>query len=161
MSILEVVYASSPTGAIIVPTLEIKTPTQGSIFLCNGFENLLLGVDGVMREFEAGNLEISLPAKDSSGNQSLSFGVYAGNGRAQRYVDEALESGQHVTLIFREYLLSDPSQPAKRPVSMIVRGGQFEGDAVVFDAGYYDILNTRWPRDSYTAETAPGLKYFK
>ncbi len=161
MTVLEVVYASAPAGHAIIPTLEIKTPTQGSIFLCTGFENRQLMVDGVMREFEASSIEISLPAKDSSGNQSLSFSVYAGDGRAQRYIDEALESGQEAMLVYREYLLSDPSQPIRRPISMVVRGGEFQGDIVVLEAGYFDLLNRAWPRERYTAETAPGLRYFQ
>lgn len=160
MTILAEVYASAPTDEVIIPTLEIAVPGLAPIRICTGFEDHLLGVDGVMTLFEAGSLSITLPTVNAtSGQQTLQFGVANVNGIAQQHIDAALESGQATTLIYREYLSSDKTQPARRPYVMVLSGGTLEGGEAVFEASYYDLLNTAWPRERYTAETAPGIKY--
>jgi hypothetical protein len=158
MSILNIVYASAPTGEVLIPTLEIQTP-QETLRICTGFEDHWLGVDGQMALFQAGNLQVALPAKNTSGQQTLKFGLWNVSGRARRYVNEVLESGARAPVIYREYLSSDKSAPAKQPRILSLLGGQFEGDEAVFECGYYDLLNSRWPREPYSAENAPGLKY--
>lgn len=158
MTILSVVYASAPTDEVIIPTLEIQTP-QEWLRICTGFEDQLLGVDAEMVWFQAGNLQVALPAKNTSGQQTLKFGVWNVNGRAQRYVQEVLAAGVQVPVIYREYLASDKTAPARQPRVMTLIGGQFEGDEAAFECGYHDLLNARWPRERYTAQTAPGLKY--
>lgn len=159
MTILSVVFASAPTDELIIPTLEIQLPTQW-IRLCCGFEDQFLGLEtGEVVGFEAGSLSITLPAKNATGVQTLTFGIPTPDGRAQRYVDEALEADQEVKMIYREYLESDKSAPARAPQVMTIRGGAFEGVEAQFQAGYADILNTRWPREEYTAETAPGIRF--
>jgi len=159
MTILSVVYASAPAGEVIIATLEIVVPGHPPIRICDGFENHMLGVDGQLVQFEAGSLQVALPARNTRGQQTLSFGVSNVNGIAQRYVDDALEAGELVRLIYRAYLESDKSAPAERPRTMTLTGGQFERGEAVFEAGYYDLLNAAWPRERYTAESAPGLKY--
>jgi len=159
MTILKTVFASAPTEELIIPTLEIQLPTEW-IRVCCGFENQFLGLEtSEVVEFEACSLSITLPSKNATGVQTLTFGVPALDGRAQRYVDTALESDVEVKLIYREYLESDKSAPARAPQIMTMRGGVFEGDEAQFQAGFFDILNTRWPRDYYSAESAPGIRY--
>ncbi len=141
------------------PLLPDEVGHQPPLRICDGFEDQLLGVDGQMVPFEAGSLQVALPARNTKGQQTLSFGVSNVNGIAQRYVDDALEAGAWVFLTYRAYLESDKSAPAERPRTMTLIGGQLERGEAVFEAGYYDLLNAAWPRDRFTAETAPGLKY--
>lgn len=159
MTILEVVYASAPTDSKLIHTLEISTPGLEPIRICQGYDNYLLGVDGQMVPFEAGAIELSLPARNASGQQTLRFGIAGVNERAQREVDRALENGQIVTLVCRTYLESDITAPAERPYVMTLNGGQFEDGQFMADGSYYDLLNTAWPRERYTAETAPGIQW--
>jgi len=159
MTILSVVYASAPADEVSIPTLEIQIPGVATVRICSGFEDQILAVDGVNQTFEAGSLAVSLPSRNTSGQQTLTFGLWNVDGVAQRHVDAALEAGVQVKLIYREYLASDRSAPAARPYEMVLAGGAFEGGEAQFEASYYDILNTAWPRERYTVETAPGLKY--
>ena len=159
MTILATVYASAPTDEVLIPTLEIQVPDHDPIRICADFQDHLLGVDGEYYLFEAANLSIALPKKDTTGQQNLSFGVANVNGKIQQYVDEALEAGQMVPLIYREYLVSDKSAPARRPYTLTMTGGSMEGGEARLEASYYDLLNAAWPRERYTAETAPGIKY--
>lgn len=159
MTILATVYASAPTDELIIPTLEIRVPGLDPLRICNGFEDQWLYVDGVPQLFEAGPLSISLPSKNSTGQQTLRFGVSGVEGQAQRYVDAALAASGPSTMVFREYLLSDRTAPARRPYVMTIVGGAFEGAGATFEGSYYDLLNSAWPRERYTDESAPGIKY--
>lgn len=159
MSILDVVYASAPTDEVIVGTLEILVPGQDPVRVNTSNSPRFFGIKSGMVEFEAGPLEIALPKRDTSGNQTLTFGFEGVSGRAQRLVDAALESDDESVMIYREYLLSDPTAPAARPVAMTIVGGRLDGNRAVFEGSYYDLLNSAWPRDRYTTVTAPGIRY--
>jgi len=159
MTLLSVVYASAPTDEVIIPTLEIQVSGRPPVRLCADFQDHDLGVDGIYYTFQACSLSIALPARNTSGQQNLSFALGSVDGQIDEYVDAALESGERVPLIYREYLASDKSAPARRPYTMVVAGGQFEGAEVQIDASFYDLLNAAWPRQRYTVHNAPGLKY--
>lgn len=159
MTILAKVYASAPTDQVLIPSIEILVPGKPPIRICVGFENQLLGVNGVYHEFEAGSISIALPKKDTTGNQRLSFGVSNINGTAQEYIDSALESGVKIPLIYREYLSTDLSAPARKPYELIITGGSLVEGEARFEASYHDLLNSAWSRERYTAETAPGIRY--
>lgn len=159
MTMVAVWYASAPTDEVAIASLEINVPGHDPIRICNGYEDQWLGIDGVYRFFEAGSLSVALPAKNTTGQQTLSFGVPGVNGIAQRYVDDALEAGEVVTMTYRMYLVSDKSAPAERPRVMTVVGGGFEGADATFEGSYYDLLNSAWPRERYTVESAPGVQY--
>lgn len=159
MSALQVVYASRPTDDFIIRTLEINVAGQPPIRICQGYKDYVLRVNGVPVLFEGGALSVSLPAKNSTGQQTLTFGVSGVNGIANKYVELALESDDIAIMTYREYLNSDRTAPARKPYVMSILGGAFEGPDAIFDGGYYDLLNSAWPRDRYTSITAPGTQY--
>jgi hypothetical protein len=80
---------------------------------------------------------------------------------AQKLIDQAIESGERVTLIFRHYLSSDLSAPAEPPYRFVVREGGMEGSTLNVSAAFFDMINTAWPRNFYTADFAPGIKYLR
>lgn len=158
--ILRKAYASAPDGQVIIRTLEILPPTSEPIRVCTGYEDQELALEtGETVTFTAGPLQIADPKKDTSGQQNLRFAIANVTGVAQAAVDEALESGEEVPVIYRVYLDTDLSAPAALPYEMTLVGGGFDGIMLNVEASYYDLLNTQWPRDRYTAEFAPGLRY--
>lgn len=159
MSILAEVYASAPAGSRIIPSIQVDIEGQIPIRICAGFKNEYLGVDGVFQLFEAGSLSVSLPNKNTSGVQSLVFGVPGVNSTVQKYVDIALETGKPVIVTYREYLASDKSAPARKPYVMDFLGSSLENDEAQLTAGFFDVLNLRWSRELYTSENAPGIRY--
>lgn len=159
MTALAVVYASAPASEVIIPTLEILIPGLDPLRVAGDYEDHNLGIDGVLQFFEAGPLSVALPSMDTTGQQTLKFGVSGVSGRAQQYVDAALASDGISTMIYREYLAGDPSAPAQRPFTMTIVGGSFQGADAVFEGSYYDLLNAAWPRERYTQDTAPGIRY--
>ncbi|KAF0804936.1 hypothetical protein A6D6_02700 [Alcanivorax xiamenensis] len=158
--ILSTVYASAPAGQVIIYTLDIRVAGMDPILICNGFEDVTATLETSEEvTFEAGNLSVALPKRDDSGQQTLRFGLWNVNGRAQEVVSAALESGEEVPILYREFLASDLSVPAAGPVQFVMLGGQFEGLELQTEGGYYDILNQAYPRERYTQLNAPGIRY--
>ncbi len=160
MTILAVVYASAPAAEVIIPTLEIAHDAIETIRICAGFEDqeLTLETEETVT-FEAAGIEIALPKRDTSGQQTLTFAIDNVTGIAQERIDAALEAGGTVSITYREFLASDPSAPAGVPIRMTLVAGRFEGGVVQLQAAYHDLLTYGWPRERYTADFAPGLKY--
>lgn len=159
MSVLETVYASG--GDIIINTIELACPAwDKSIFICGGFENQTC-IDENDREitFIAAGIAVALPKKNNTGAQTLTFAIDNITGEAQQRIDEALDAEARVTLIYRAFLASDKSAPADTPYRMTVLSGDMQGSVIQIQAGFFDLLNTAWPRDKYTATFAPGLRY--
>ena len=160
MSLLARVYASAPAGHILIPTLEIAVPGLEPIRVVADFEDLEATTEtGDTVTFRAGPFEYREPARNTSGLQNLGFAIANTTGEAQEAVEAALEAAEEVPVIYREYIHTDLTAPAKRPYKMSLRGGSFKGVMVQVEAGYFDLLNHLWPRLRYTAEFAPGLRY--
>lgn len=160
MSIIQTVYASAPTDKVILPTLEILVPGEEPIRVVAAYEDVTATLeDSSVVTFKAGPFEYKEPAKDTQGNQTLTFAIANVTGEAQKAVEAAIESGDEVPVNYRVFLSTDLTAPAKKPFKMTLRGGTFEGMMVQIEAGYYDLLNTNWPRLRYTADEYPGLRY--
>lgn len=160
MSLLATVYASAPAGVVLIPTLEIRSAAFPTIRVCAGFEDITVTLEtGQQVTFEDGGIDVSLPARDTSGQQTLNFAVDNVTGIAQQRIDSALQQGVKVEVVYRDYLSTDLSTPASPPLVMTLIGGMLEGGTVQFQASYFDLLNTAWPRERYTVEFAPGLRY--
>ena len=71
----------------------------------------------------------------------------------------AIDANERMTIIYRPFLASDKTTPADPPYFMTILSGAVQGASVRVEAGFFDLLNTAWPRDLYTASFAPGLKY--
>lgn len=160
MSIIETVYASAPSSDVILPTMEILVPGYEPIRVVAAYEDLTatLETDETVT-FKQGPFEYKEPSKDTNGQQTLTFSIANVTGEAQQAVEYALENDVEVAVNYRVFLSTDLTAPAKTPYKMILRGGQFQGMMVEIEAGYFDLLNTQWPRKRYNNEEHPGLRY--
>lgn len=162
MSLIDEVYSSAPADYVIIPSLEILVPGYDPIRIVGAFHDYTLTDENSETNlFLASSFEYKEPAKNTSGQQNLSFIIANVTGDAQRAVDYALENNLEVPVIWRCHLSTDLTAPAKPPYKMTLRGGQFEGGQVQIDAGYFDPLNYAWPRNRYLSELAPGLRYIR
>lgn len=158
--LLSRVYASAPTEFVIIQTLEVAIPGQDPVFVCGGFDDVQATLeDSRQVTFEAGNIVVQLPEIGDDGNQTLTFSVWNIGPRNQMLVEAALESGQPVRIIYREFLNTDLSAPASHPMPFELVGGSFQREVLSLEASYFDILNISWPRERYTSINAPGIKY--
>lgn len=162
MTLLSTLYASAPAAEVLIPTLEISHPSfpGGAIRTCAGFEDHTVTLeDGSVVTFTASGLDVSLPARNGSGQQNLAFAIENVTGIAQDAIDRAMEAGGQIEVIYRSYVASDLSEPAEPPLRMVLVGAEFRGANVQVTASYMDIINQAWPKDRYTATFAPGLKH--
>ena len=153
MSIISVTYASSPSSDLLIPTLEFKNEAAGVIRLAQSFNDVTATteLDDTVTFIESA-WEVSLPNKDSTGQQTLQFQICNVTGEAQRFIDDCLKSGKPTSVIYREFYASDLSAPATVPIKTTLRGGSAEGITVGIEAGSFDLLNVGWPRFRYTPE---------
>ena len=160
MTILAQVYSGHLVDDPLIPTLEIKHPAIPTIRTCAGFENHTVTLEtGEEVTFEASGLDVSLPERNDRGQQNLIFAIENVTGIAQRAIDDAMAEGGDILVIYRAFLASDLSTPAEPPLRMVLVGADFEGSTVHVTASYMDIINQAWPRERYTADFAPGLRY--
>ena len=159
-TLIERVYASAGPE-VIIDTIELACSAWAeSIYIVKGYEDMTLGLDGVVyKAFMAAPIAIALPKKSNQGSQSLNFAIDNVTGQAQRLIDTAIESEQRIRLTFRRYLDTDLSAPSENPFYATVLGGNVTGTTVQIEAGFVDALNYAWPRKLYTTDFAPGLRY--
>jgi hypothetical protein len=160
MTILERLFASSGTE-VIIPTLEITCDAWSEpILLCNGYEDqTCITEDARTLTFVASGIQVALPKRDTSGTQSLRFAIDNVTGQAQNLIDQALEAEEIIRMTFRHYVSSDLTAPAENPLKFVIRDGAMEGSVLQINATFFDMINVAWPRNFYTPEFAPGLKY--
>lgn len=161
MTILERVFASAG-DEVVIPTIEITCSSWAApILLCNGYEDQTCTTeDARTLTFIASGMAVALPKRNTQGTQILTFAIDNVSGEAQALIDAALEAGQMVYLTFRHYLSTDKTAPAEPPIKFVVRDGHMEGSMISINAAFFDLISTAWPRNYYTADFAPGLKYF-
>lgn len=159
MTVLNRVYASG--GDTIIYTLELTcTAWDAPILLCNGFEDQhCITEDGRPLTFMASGIAVALPKKTNSGAQNLTFAIDNVTGEAQQKIDAALAAEAKVSLIFRVYLASDLTAQSDQVYRATVLNGKIKGSTVQVTAGFFDLINTAFPRDLYTATFAPGIRY--
>lgn len=160
MTTLDEVFASAGES-VIIRTLEIYCPAWAdSVFICDGFEDQsCVTEDGRLINFQAANIGIQLAKKNNKGNQALSFSVANADGDVQRRVDAALDADARVTATYRTYLSTNKLAPSERPYRLTVMSGTLQGVVAQLQCGFFDLIGVGWPRDAYTVNFVPGLRY--
>lgn len=158
MSILNRLYASSGTE-VIIETLQI---TAGSevYYVTKGFEDVTATLEnGQTVTFEAGGIDLALPAKNTDGTQDLKFAIGNINGRVSKAIRAALAAQIKGLLTYRGYVSTDLSAPSERPFTLAIKSGSWSATEVQISAGYMNILDKAWPRRRYTLADFPGLRH--
>ncbi|KGK20953.1 DUF1833 family protein [Vibrio navarrensis] len=175
MESIEVYYASAPSSEIPIHTLEIKNEqayqngdpdavirlADGFFYVsANGEEGVVLGLeDGSEAYFRSSAFGVSLPGKSVKGKQNLQFQIDNVTGEARHFIDKAMEAGSKVKIIYRFYLSSNLSAPAKPPLELTCVSEKDNIQTVAVVASFHDLVNRAWPKRRYTPAVARGLKY--
>ncbi|ARS51497.1 DUF1833 family protein [Kushneria konosiri] len=160
-NLLSVVYASAPSGQVLLPTLDFYSDGfDERIRVVQGFEDVTVTLpDGERATFEACGIEIALPKHDSSGQQAIQFGLVNVMGEVSRIIDQTHKAGYPVRMTYRLYLSTNLEEPAELPMHMIVKDVAMQGGMAKITASYNDMIGTAWPRERYTSQFSPGLIY--
>lgn len=151
---LQIAYASAPDTLITYTTIEVD---GYDLRFVQSYDDKTLGG----QVYEGVAMSVGLPDKSTGGNQNLKISFGGIDSRAQPIIQNAIDSGDPIKIICKEWLSSDTSIPAKAPRKMEVFGGVFDDlkGVLQLECSYFDMLNVKWPRQIYTAENAPGMKW--
>jgi len=156
---LDQIFASGGQARIIALELQCAVWDE-PIRLVDEYEDLVLGLeDGDPAMFEGVGVDYTMPQANASGQQTMTFAIDNVRGAAQQLLDQAIEQGERVTLIVREYVGDDLAAPATRPLRYTVLSASMALATVQLEAGFFDMLGRRWPIHFYTADKFPGLKH--
>lgn len=160
MNPLDIAYAS-PGKEVLIPTIELSCEAWlEPILIVNGFDPITARTeDGRLLTFEPTGMDVAMPKKDNTGNQTVQFAIDGVTGIAQKLIQQAMDANKRVNLTLRLFLDTDLSQPATKPYFMSVKGGSLKPSTIQVQAGYFDLINTAWPRDLYDATSFPCIKY--
>jgi hypothetical protein len=160
MSLLEQICASGGDQAVI-DSLELSCAIwTGPQRLVQGYQDLSLGFgNGSYATFRAVPIGIVLPARNNSPNQKLTFAIDNVLGEAQRLVDQALAANVPIKMTFRRYVESNLYGPAEVPFVATVLGGGIKGTTIQLSAGFQNLLDYKYPRDTYDLDNTPDLAY--
>lgn len=158
MTILNELYVSD-MKTIQYNTLEINDGAT-RYFLVGGWDDIAAKLeDGTDVVFKACAMDIALPAKNADGTQDLQFALCNITGEFSNYIREALDDRRRCELIYRVYIEDDLNAPAQAPFRFEVKGGEWTAIQVDVRAGYFNILETAWPRELYDLNKFPMLRY--
>ena len=167
-NVLQTLYASAPVNDLIIHTLEIKHAafnvtghSQGTIRLVQGFDDITATLENANSAvFKASGFGVSLPQKSVRGRQDLNFSIDNVTGEALNAIDDAIEAGGKIIVIYRAYAGSDLSAPGQPPVVMTATAVKADYSSISISASFHDLVNKAWPYRRYTPSFAPGLKYY-
>ena len=159
--ILQRVYASAPVDDLPMHTLELQADSLWTLRICEGFDDVTAGIEGgEMVTFLASGMGVSLPARGVKGRQDLQFQIDNVTGEALTKINQAIDAGVPIKVIYRVYTLSDLTEPAEPAIEMKAVDVQATAQSLNVVASFNDLVNKAWPKNRYTPSIAPGLKYF-
>lgn len=161
MILLEEVYAGRG-DAVLIDTLELSCPVwPASIYLCNGYEDLMLGVPELERSqlFTQAAIDVDDPKRDNRASQSIDFIIDGVLGEDQKLLKIAREQRAKITVKYRLYLSSDLTKPDGNTLIANVKSTQADGAEIRASAGFFDVISRNFNRLTYNSETSPALMY--
>lgn len=156
------ILSSAPTRFMKIPAIMISIDGTDPICLCHAYRDYDLEIDGVVRTFIGSQITYSMPKKDTTGGQTLSFGFAGVSREASEKIRIARDTEAPVKvelLIFIEDAEDKTHQLGLRLRKMELLDSNINGDVCTFQAQYNGTLTNRYPREFYTSESAPGITY--
>lgn len=143
----------------LISTLEIRSDSREPLFLCAGFDEVTARDGNQSFTFQPSPLKVAIPETSNTGNQTLAFGLQNVTTEAMRFADAAVESAKQVEVIYRQWLSSDLTAVAERPIRMMAKVMDVEGVLATIQCGHFDIINTNVWRNYYRGPQFPGARY--
>lgn len=159
MSILEEVYASAPSDKVLIHTIQIDHPAIDSLYFCRAYDDITAATELESEViFTAAALELQLPQKGVKGREDLVFNLDNVNGEAIQALDEIMEAAGNASITYRSYISTDLSGP-QEVIGLVATSASIDMNAASITATFRDFVNRAWPRNRYTLDGYPGLKY--
>lgn len=153
-------YASAPSNDAVFETIQLSHPSIAEdIFLVRNRTDLELTLEtSETVTFKACGFGMSLPKKGDSGLQELNLSIDNVDRRISDFLNTAKNFTTKVSVTYRPYLQSDPSQPQMDPPLVLclsdVKVDLFQCTG---KASFADLLNKKYPSQNYTRKKFPSL----
>lgn len=158
MSILKRLYASFPKE-FIRPMLKI-TDGITTYHLTNGWDEMVVGLgNGTTAVCMPCGMELAIPARNDDGTQDLNFALSNVDGQASGFIRAAIKDGREMHLELFTFTSNDLGAPATAPSRFKIKGGQCTATQVSVTAGYFNLLDTNFLRNTYNLVKFPGIRY--
>ena len=158
MTVLNQLYASGG-DKIIHDTLAITDGVE-THYLTNGWDDITARLEtGEWVTFIACGMALALPAKNADGTQDLQFALSNITGEISAYIQEVLTDKRRSELVYRAYIEDDLEAPAEAPYRFEIKSGRWTATQVDIVAGYFNLLETGWPRKTYNLIDFPMLRH--
>lgn len=158
MSILKRLYASA--GPEIIHEVLQVTDGITTYYLTKGWDELVVTLEtGSVVTCTPCGMDLAIPARNDDGTQDLNFSLSNIDGVASYFIRSALSAGRSMSLVYRVYTSNDLGAPAHAPNRFKIKSGTVTATQVSITAGYFDLLDTAWPRNTYNLNKFPGLRY--
>ena len=151
LTLLSEVCASLDENPIV--TLQFKGQEFQTLYYVLGNEDLQIGDVTYLKS----NIQVSLPERTNSGFGDINIGICNVNNQVYAALKQAIDS--NIVLSVRLDLRIPDTLASDYDVTLNVKGVVFQEDKVQITASAADILNCEFPKNRYTAEKFPGLKY--
>jgi len=109
--------------------------------------------------FAPSPMGISRPDVTARGSQDLTLQLDNVTAEALHLIDQAIAAESIITVVFREYVESNHSAPARGPFTMTVTNTESTMRYVQCSASFANFLDAEFPPERITAAKAPGLSY--
>ena len=151
-------YARSGSE-IIYGTIQIDIGAS-SFYLVKGYDDLLCTLEtGEKVKFLASAIDFALPARNKDGTQDLKIAIGNIYGEVSALIRSSLNNLESATVTYRNYISTDLTAPASKPFKLSIKHGFWTSKDVQITAGYFNILDTAFPRARYTLNDFPALRY--
>lgn len=153
-------FALAPTTKVILHTLEIRQDgVQDPIWIVQSRRTLEakdeLGVD---RVFEPVGFQFALPPSNEEGFRSLTLSIDNVGRRVMDFVETAKTERETVVIRYRPYLSDDLTGPQMDPpLELYLKDIQVNTHQVSGRATFADVVNKKFPSQTYTRERFPAL----
>lgn len=145
----------------IIDTLELLHPDSAThLFYVRDFQDHVFTLeDGSTQQlFKRAGFQVETPTTASEGLQQMAIRIDNIELEASDFINEVKHSKEPVQLIYRQYLLSVPTEPARRPLKMLLTDFKITIDSVISKATIQDIVNAPMISKKYSKELFPALK---
>lgn len=167
---LQEAYASAPVDETILHTLEFSHPAFADgvrIVMDTGdliekgdpdiYGHQLNIESGELVTFVACNFNFTIPDQNEGSLPSIKITVDNVTKQISQYLEEAVNLKSPLSLTYREYLASDPTQPQYIISGLSVKEVSSSSTKVTCTAQFSDLLNKSFPKKVYRPEDFRGL----
>lgn len=139
-------------------TLQLTSTAFETRYLVSAFEDVTAALeDATLVTFVAAGLAVNLPKSATGAEMELQFGLDNVTGEARELIEAARKAGADVFITLRQYMASDLTAPAAKPIKFKVTTATTSRTNCSVNAGIGYLSNSAWPRERFTVEYAPGL----